>query len=596
MRVARLVIERFRCIKYAKLYFDGHSLLIGTNNVGKSTVCEALDLVLGPDRLSKFPPVEEYDFYNSEYLDGEKSEPIPLSIEVVLTDLNDEVAGACSKHIEFWHKGEKRLLGEGEIEEANPPHAERCLRIKTVATYNIEEDEFEANTFYCHSPDASDDELDKVWKNTKRLFGFLYLRTLRTGRRALSLERGSLLDIILKMQGIRTGLWENTICRLRDLDPPIDEEEKSLATILGNIEERLGQYIQSVSGERTAKLFVSQLTREHLRQTISFFLSSSQDQSPTPYLKSGSGTLNALVLALLSFIADVKEEVIFAMEEPEIALPPHTQRRIAQYLLQNTSQCFVTSHSPYIIERFSQDQLAILRRDSGGILSLTPVSRGSSLKDKTYRRYARRGLSEAMLGNAVIIAEGITEFDVLKALSLKMEDENSNLMPLDLSGVTIVTADGDGSILEFGKFFKELDIKTYAFFDKMNRSDDELEALNEVFDYPYETDYKGTEKLLAKEVPVDRLWEFLEVLRERDAKYSKQVPEDRPGEKDIVKLVFNILKKAKGDGLAGKLIDLCPIDECPTSVSEFLGQLYGDFPKPTPIKLPSFEYDEDDEE
>ena len=154
MRVARLVVERFRCIKSAELHFDGHSLLIGTNNVGKSTVCEALDLVLGPDRLSKFPPVEEYDFYNSEYLDHEKLEPIPLVIEVVLTDLNDEVAGACLKHIEFWHKDDRRLLGKGEIEKANPPHAEKCLRIKTVASYNIEEDEFEANTFYCHSPDA----------------------------------------------------------------------------------------------------------------------------------------------------------------------------------------------------------------------------------------------------------------------------------------------------------------------------------------------------------------------------------------------------------------------------------------------------------
>ena len=61
--------------------------------------------------------------------------------------------------------------------------------------------------------------------------------------------------------------------------------------------------------------------------------------------------MNTLVLALLSFIADAKpQNVIFAMEEPEIALPPHTQRRIANYLLETrTSQCFVTSHSPYLI-------------------------------------------------------------------------------------------------------------------------------------------------------------------------------------------------------------------------------------------------------
>lgn len=55
MRVTRLSIENFRGIAKAELYFSGHTLLIGGNNVGKSTICEALDLVLGPDRLSRTP-------------------------------------------------------------------------------------------------------------------------------------------------------------------------------------------------------------------------------------------------------------------------------------------------------------------------------------------------------------------------------------------------------------------------------------------------------------------------------------------------------------------------------------------------------------
>jgi putative ATP-dependent endonuclease of OLD family len=49
MRVSRLSIENFRGIAKAVLHFSGHTLLIGGNNVGKSTICEALDLVLGPD-------------------------------------------------------------------------------------------------------------------------------------------------------------------------------------------------------------------------------------------------------------------------------------------------------------------------------------------------------------------------------------------------------------------------------------------------------------------------------------------------------------------------------------------------------------------
>lgn len=68
MKVVRLAISNFRGVKSAKLLFDGHTLMVGTNNVGKSTICEALDLVLGPDRLNRFPPIDEFDFYNAKYL------------------------------------------------------------------------------------------------------------------------------------------------------------------------------------------------------------------------------------------------------------------------------------------------------------------------------------------------------------------------------------------------------------------------------------------------------------------------------------------------------------------------------------------------
>ena len=51
MKVSRLTISNFRGINDADLLLPDHVVLIGDNNVGKSTVFEALDLVLGPDRL-----------------------------------------------------------------------------------------------------------------------------------------------------------------------------------------------------------------------------------------------------------------------------------------------------------------------------------------------------------------------------------------------------------------------------------------------------------------------------------------------------------------------------------------------------------------
>jgi len=92
MKVAKLKIRNFRGIRSAELFFDGHTLLIGRNNVGKSTICEALELVLGPDRLARTPPVEEFDFYNAQYLDADGQSQIPIRVEVLLIDLTEEVA------------------------------------------------------------------------------------------------------------------------------------------------------------------------------------------------------------------------------------------------------------------------------------------------------------------------------------------------------------------------------------------------------------------------------------------------------------------------------------------------------------------------
>jgi putative ATP-dependent endonuclease of OLD family len=73
-----------------------------------------------------------------------------------------------------------------------------------------------------------------------------------------------------------------------------------------------------------------------------------------PFQRLSTGSINLLVFALLTFIAELKNEqsVIFAMEEPEIATVPHTQRRVTRFVLGDMGQSIVTSHSPYVIEQF----------------------------------------------------------------------------------------------------------------------------------------------------------------------------------------------------------------------------------------------------
>lgn len=581
MRVSRLKIENFRGIKQSELDFYGHTLLIGGNNVGKSTICEALDLALGPDRQARFPVVEEYDFYNAAYLD-DKEETIDIRIEVLLTDVTPTVRRSCATYLERWRPAERKLLGKGELDSVDGEKVQWALRLITVARYSKEEDEFQATTHYATTYTRDDEDDSRVSRQVKRTFGFLYLRALRTGSRALSLERGSLLDLILRIQSLQTGIWEHVRDRLEKLDPPIDDDAKNLNPVLQSIEQRLADYIPMAKPGDATRLFVSQLTREHLRKTLSFFLSITPDQKPVPFQEVGTGTLNTLVLALLSFIAELKEEnVIFAMEEPEIALPPHTQRRIVDYLLTKTTQCLVTSHSPYVIEGFEPEKVLILRRGDNAVVAGRQVSLEANVKAKTYRRHVRRGFAEAMLARGVIVAEGFTEVVTLQAVAAVMESDGKNY-PLDLSGVSIITPDGDGGVAEFGRFFGSLGLPTFAFLDKKNRPQKERDALNTAgFKSLNITNFTSMEALLVAEVPTDCQWSYLEALRNNDVAAGPIIPATKPVDESAIKTLTNqVLAHGKGWGRAADLLEHCKPDELPASITTFMDQIYAQFPRP----------------
>ena len=73
MKIAQIKINNFRGVKSAELLLPDHVVFVGDNNTGKSTVLEAIDLVLGPERLHRISPIDEHDFYAGEYIGTERS-------------------------------------------------------------------------------------------------------------------------------------------------------------------------------------------------------------------------------------------------------------------------------------------------------------------------------------------------------------------------------------------------------------------------------------------------------------------------------------------------------------------------------------------
>ena len=589
MRIRRLKLVNFRSVAEGEVVFPGHTVIIGGNSVGKSTLCEALDLLLGPDRLSRSSSIDEHDFFERRYLDGDGT-PILIELEVVLTDLTKDVLTKFRIHLEYWNTATDELLDATSTpEDVDDDDVVPALRIKFEGAYDIEEDEFRAESYFASPPVDDETRRARVSPATKRQFGFIYLRALRTGARALSLERGSLLDIILNLKDDdRSAMWEQTLASMENLDPPIDAIPQ-LRAILNEIDGRVRRFVGLSTDDRTFRLYPSALTRKSLRRSITLFGSSERSNTPVPYWRLGSGVINSMVFSLLTFIAELKSNVIFAMEEPEIAIPPHTQRRIVQFLQGKMDQSILTTHSPFVLEQYDPSSVVLLERGNDSVVAGRRIE-VTGIKAKAYRGNLRRVLAEAMLGNGVLCVEGVSDGDVMYTASdiLEKYRMEGTYTPLDLSGVTVVQCEGDGGLLRYGQFFSGIGLKTYAFYDRQKNAaiSDQIE---DAFDAAWELKQSGIEYLLAEEITIDLVHNFLsEASGWGDYPNNARDPElfaydPNAGGDKVRMLCKKILRHRKGSGYAQRLVELCSDDDLPDIVVEALERISEDLPNELPI-------------
>lgn len=526
MRVAQIKIDNFRGIKHAKLLLPKHGVFIGDNNTGKTTILEALDLVLGPDRLNRQPAIDEHDFFRGSYtqisdmplenIGVEVAPPKPstfevtvpsapkIVIEVAIADLNEEQKGKFGDYIEFWDSATNTFYDAPVPAGVDIASITEALRVTFHGWYDKDEDDFEGATYFTRSL-AESEKPDPFSKKHKQLCGFLYLRSIRTGSRALSLERGSLLDIILRLKEVRPQMWVATLDALTNIKVASDPA-LGISPILESINTALKKYVPKEWGIEP-HLKVSNLTRDHLRKVITAFIATGAGTHAAPFYRQGTGTINMLVLAMLSQIAESKQNVIFAMEEPETAIPPYAQKRIIHEVRKLASQALFTSHSPYVLEEFETDETVVLARNTEGVMEQRPISLPDNVKPKRYRQEFRTRFCEGLLSRRVLIAEGPTEYSAFPVVCRRLAEINpEKYLSLEALGICTVDADGEKNVPGMAQLYKTLGKRTFAICDNQDEANKEaIEAQVELILMHSE---KGFEDLVLKGTTEEALKRF----------------------------------------------------------------------------------------
>lgn len=273
MQILSVSIENFRGVQSADIRFGGHALLVGPNNTAKTTVLEALDLALGPDRGRGPDSIDEHDFFRGSYYDlrlvaeeaaeddeegrETESEHPEIKVIVVLGHLDAEDRIRFRNHLEPWDHERHEPLSPDADRETSPD--DFVLRVGFRGWYDQEEDDFDTMSYFL-APEHATGEYDSFGRRSKQAVGFLYLRSIRTARRAATMERGSLLETLLREKASGTRLWETLLDGVRATASAF-ETNQGVRDALDDIEGLIAELVPLAESEQASGLRVGRRWR-----------------------------------------------------------------------------------------------------------------------------------------------------------------------------------------------------------------------------------------------------------------------------------------------------------------------------------------------
>lgn len=520
MRIVRLDIERFRSIGRAALFPAAHNVYLGPNNIGKTAILEALNLLLNPEIGTRSRVIDENDFYRREYrpappvaeatgdAPGTSAAPPVLRIEAVISGLSDDDIEQFSSVLVPWNATQAVVVESSQEGEDPFAKAEPAVRPCFEAWYDEEEDDFAWKTFFRTDPQLARDAFPAFTKLHKRRIGFLIYRDFRALQRPITLEPYALFGRLLQSQEATPRHFERVLEELEGSILPLFGEP-DFGRVVNEYREELLRYLPLANiGEGQLSFEATDRTREQVKAAAQLYVT---DEIPLPLQKMGAGTRSLAILAILLLIARKRGRGIIALEEPETFLFPHAQRRVIDEVLALASQTFVTTHSPYILERLPVESFQRLRRDSTATVSTTPLVTDQTMARQVRERF-RRQLSEALLGRgAIVVEEESTRLWVIRASALLhgMEFESTRVEALELQGISVVTAAGNGDVPGVGALLRRAGLRVIGFLDQVSEKDLKQYAERDpelplVFHAE-----KGLEDLLVRELPRSVLREVL---------------------------------------------------------------------------------------
>lgn len=351
MKLKDLSIQNFRGINSLDLPLDSLTVLIGENNTGKSTVLEAIRLVLARGLgLRRGVQFTEYDFHLKDAnATPQSADPISITLHFA-EEQEDEWPEAVIQ----------------QLNEVIQPDASGLNHIRLQVRGSYEEDSASFETQWAFLNTGG---VDLVLKNAtpinllSRFVPVFFLSALRDASQEFG-QRGQFWSGFLKSIQLPDEQREKIEKMLREVNSSLIDANTALAEVTKKIAE--AKSLVPLDSTDPVALEAIPTRVFDMVGKVQVHLKSHRG-AKLPLQRYGEGTQSLAVLMLFQAFAAAnlaeaftpESTPILALEEPEAHLHPSAIRSLGSVLQTMTGQLLVSSHSGDLVSRVP---LTALRR------------------------------------------------------------------------------------------------------------------------------------------------------------------------------------------------------------------------------------------
>lgn len=419
MRIARLKIDNFRGIREGDIQFKKNTVLIGDNNVGKTTIIEALTLLLGRDKLIR--ELTEHDFF------GSQSDPVDR-IKLVVTIV--DFLGDDPERNSTWFR-DGRAVVKWLDESTGAVHALRenpnwklCCQLALQARFDPDSLVVETLRYFHDDDDEqydpfSDDPPTSIPAGLIQQFGYYLVRASRTWDKVFSWGSELFRRTVNAAAAQPSSALLAERDRLRNPAQPI-EQDAQIAPLIRRVNAELARSFASA----TVQLRLTSTDSRSVMDAVIAHFTTAPGGPSIPAARQGSGLVSMQGLLLLLELGRMRSEAgdgfVLALEEPELHLPPSAQHQLVQRVQALSTQTFITTHSPLVASIADPTTLLVLRKTDGALRAEkfleTPLQPNAANWERRFYQHSRVDVLTALMQPTVLIPEGRADYHLVRAI------------------------------------------------------------------------------------------------------------------------------------------------------------------------------------